>query len=306
MTQLGEIQQAILNGESAAVGSLARARELPRGDRARRRGRHVRGPREPGQGPAQVAARRRRARPGARPGRGAGRRDGERHQLQHRVDVDLRADPHLQVPQEVREALAAGQAARPALPRGRLGPVRRGAAHRRRRAQLEAGRRGRRALPQRRARGPGRAQRHDARHRAADLGLRDELRRARRGRAGQGQPADAEAGPPDLGGSRLPRPGQLHRLPPARLAQRRGHEAGRRRPDLGRFGRPRLLRDAVRAERRRDPGLRRLQPGEGGDLPQARRRADHRPQRRGLQVLEERAPSRTRRSGSASARRSAS
>ena len=47
------------------------------------------------------------------------------------------------------------------------------------------------------------------------------------------------------------RAGQLHRLPPARLPQRRGHEAGRHRADLGRVGRSRLLRHAVRAQRRR-------------------------------------------------------
>ena len=109
----------------------------------------------------------------------------------------------------------AGQAARPAVPRRRLRPGRRRAADRPRRAHVEARRRGRRALPVGRAGGPGRPQRHDARPRAADLGLRDQLRRARRHRAGQGQPADAEARPPDLGGGRLPGPGQLHGVPPA-------------------------------------------------------------------------------------------
>ncbi len=84
------------------------------------------------------------------------------------------------------------------------------------RAQLEAGRPRRRALPLGRARGPRRPQRHDARPRAADLGLRDQLRRPRRGGAGQGQPADAEARAPHLGGGRQPRPGELHGLPPAR------------------------------------------------------------------------------------------
>ena len=83
------------------------------------------------------------------------------------------------------------------------------------RAHLEARRRGRRALPLGRAGEPRRPQRHDARPRAADLGLRDQLRRPGRHRAGQVQPADAQARPPDLGGGRLPRPGQLHGLPPA-------------------------------------------------------------------------------------------
>ena len=151
------------------------------------------------------------------------------------------------------------------------------------------GDRGRRALPLGRAREPRRPQRHDARPRAADLGLRDQLRRPRRHRAGQVQPADAQARAPHLGGGRLPRPGELHRLPPAGQPQRRRHEAGRQRPDLGRLRRPRRLRDAVRPQRRRHPGLRGLQRGEGRDLPRDGRRADHQPLRGGLQVLEGRA-----------------
>ena len=51
---------------------------------------------------------------------------------------------------------------------------------------------------------------------AADLGLRDELRRPRRARHRQGQPADAQADPPDLGGGGGARPGQQHGIPPAR------------------------------------------------------------------------------------------
>ena len=157
------------------------------------------------------------------------------------------------------------------------------------RAQVEARRPGRRALPLGRAGGPRRPQRHDARPRAADLGLRDQLRRPRRRRAGQGQPADAQARAPDLGGGRLPRPGQLHGVPPAGQQERRRHEAGRQRPDLGRLRRPRRLRDAVRPQRRRHPGLRGLQRGEGRDLPHHGRRADHQPLRGGLPVLEGRA-----------------
>jgi crotonyl-CoA reductase len=48
-----------------------------------------------------------------------------------------------------------------------------------------------------------------------------------------------------------PGPGQLHRLPPAREQERRGDEAGRHRPDLGRERRPRVVRHAVRPQRRR-------------------------------------------------------
>ena len=62
------------------------------------------------------------------------------------------------------------------------------------------------------------ARRHDARPGAADLGIRDQLRRARGAGAGEVQPADAEAGAPDLGGGRRPWPGELHGLPAVGLA----------------------------------------------------------------------------------------
>ena len=175
-----------------------------------------------------------------------------------------------------------------------------------RRHQVEARQRGRRALPLGRARGRRRPQRHDARPAAADLGLRDQLRRPGRTRAGQGQPADAQARPPDLGGGGLPRAGQLHGLPPARLQERRRHEAGRQRADLGRLRRPRRLRHAVRPQRRRHPDLRGLLRGEGRDLPRDGRRADHRPHRGGLPVLEGRAHPGPPGVEAASARRSAS
>ena len=81
-----------------------------------------------GQGPPQVAARRRGGDAGARPGRGDRRRHGVVGELQHRLDVDLRAGLDLRLPGALRPALRAHQAARPALPRGRLRPVRRRAA----------------------------------------------------------------------------------------------------------------------------------------------------------------------------------
>ena len=65
---------------------------------------------------------------------------------------------------------------------------------------------------------PAGPRRHDDGPAAADLGLRDQLRRPGRAGPGQGQPADAQAGPPDLGGGRRPGAGQLHRLPAAGLA----------------------------------------------------------------------------------------
>ena len=91
---------------------------------------HVRGPAHQGEGPAQVAARRGGAHPRARPGRGDRRRHGVVGELQHRLDVDLRAGLHLRLPGALRQALRADQAARPALPRGRLRPGRRRAAGR--------------------------------------------------------------------------------------------------------------------------------------------------------------------------------
>ena len=89
------------------------------------------------------------------------------------------------------------------------------------RDEVEGRRRGRRALPVGRARGPAGPRRHDDGPAAAHLGLRDQLRRPGRAGAGQVQPADAQGRAPDLGGGRLPRPGQLHRLPPAGQPPRR-------------------------------------------------------------------------------------
>lgn len=89
-------------------------------------------PGQPRQGPAPVPAPRRRRPARARPGRGPGRGDGQRGELQHGVELDLRAGLHLRLPGAVRPPLAADQASRPAVPRARLRPGGRGAAHRRR------------------------------------------------------------------------------------------------------------------------------------------------------------------------------
>ena len=83
-----------------------------------------------------------------------------------------------------------------------------------------------------------------------------------------------------------PGPGELDGLPAAGQPQRRADEAGRRRPDLGCVGWPGLLRHPDGPQRRRDPRLRGLQRGEGRHLPGHGRRADHRPHRGGLPVLE--------------------
>ena len=303
-----QILDAILAGDTSDedFANLAAPRVLPGRHGPQGRGGHVRGPGQPGQGPPQVPPHRGRAPARARPGRGDRGRDGQRHQLQHRVDLDLRAGDDVRLPGALRQDLAAGQAARPALPGRRLRPRRRGAQDRPGRALLEARRRGGRALPLGRAGEPRRPQRHDDGPRAADLGLRDQLRRPRPPRPGQVQPADAQGRAPDLGGGRLARAGQLHRLPPAGQPQRRRHEAGRQRADLGRERWPRRLRHAVRPQRRRHPRLRRLQRGEGRDLPQDGRRADHQPLRGRLPRSGRTSTTRTRRSGAASARTSAS
>ena len=198
----------------------------------------------------------RHARAGSR--RGARRGDGERHQLQHGLDVDLRAAADVRLPPPLRPHLTAHRPPRPALPRRRVGPRGRRGAHRGGGQRVEARRPRGRALPLRGAGEPRRPRRHDDGPRAAHLGLRDELRRPRRAGAGQVQPAHAQVCPPDLGRGRGPWSGQLHGVPPARLAQRRRHEAGRHRADLGGVRRPRLVRHAVRPQRRRDAGVRRV------------------------------------------------
>ena len=81
---------------------------------------------------------------------------------------------------------------------------------------------------------------------------------------GEGRPADAEAGAPDLGGGRRRcRSCNSHRLPDAGRAERRAMQQGDVGADLGRDRRAGRLRGAVRAERRRNPGLRRVVAGEG-------------------------------------------
>ena len=127
--------------------------------------------------------------------------------------------------------------------------VRRRAARRLRGAQLEAGRPGHGALQLRRRPGPVAPRRRDARRQPAHLGLRVELRRPGRPRRREGQPADAEAGAPHLGGERRQRAVRLHQLPHARRPSRRPDEAGRLGVRVGRHRRHRRLRRPARAER---------------------------------------------------------
>ena len=258
-----------------------------------------------GQGPAAEPARRRGAHARARTRRGVPGRDGQQHQLQHGVDQHLRADQHVRPagPPGPRERV--GEAPRPAVPRGGQRRLGCGAAGGHRRAQLEAGRPRHRALQPRRRPGPERARRLDDGRQPAHLGLRDQLRWPRRPRGGEGQPADAQAGAPHVGGSGGERAVQQHVLPHARRPQRCAHEAGRRRAHLGCHRRHRRLRHAVRAQRRRHSRVRGVVGRQGRHPAQDGCRAHHRPRRRRLPVLEGRAARTTRASGVGWARTSA-
>ena len=214
--------------------------------------------------PAQVAARRRRAPARARPGRGAGRRDGQRHQLQHRVDLDLRAGLHLRVPRALRPHLRAHQAPRPALPRRGLRPLRRGARDRPRRAP--AGSPATASWPT--------ASRSSWRipdgHNDTMLDPEQRIWGFETNFGGLAEVALVKANqlmpkPEHLTWEEAASPGLVNSTAYRQLVcqQRRRHEAGRQRAHLGRLGRPRRLRDAVRPQRRRDPRLRGLQRGEG-------------------------------------------
>ena len=173
------------------------------------------------------------------------------------------------------------------------------------RAQLAARRQGRRALQLRRRPGPLRPRRLHAGGQPAHLGLRVELRRPGRPRRGEGQPAHAQGAPPQLGGGGDQRPVQLDRLPDARVAQRRGHEAGRPGPRVGWERGPRELRRPARPERGRHPGRRGVLARQGGPAPRARRRGGDRPRRGRATGSGRTSTPRTSRSGAASARTSA-
>ena len=183
---------------------------------------HVRGDRDPRQGPAQVAARRARCRcPSSAPGEALVAVMASA--INYNTVWTSIFEPVLDVrlPRALRPHLGVRQAPRPALPRGRLRPRRRRPAHRPRRHQVEARHRGRRALPL--------VELEDAEgHDDTMLDPQQRIWGFETNFGGlaelahrQGQPADAQAGPPDLGGGRLPRPGQLHGLPPADLQERR-------------------------------------------------------------------------------------
>ena len=156
-------------------------------------------------------------------------------------------------------------------------------------AQLEGGRQGHRAVQLRGRPGSVSPRRLHAGGEPAHLGLRDELRRAGRHLRRQGQPAHAEADSSHLGGGRHQRAVQLHRLPHAGLAQRRPHDAGRQGARVGGQRRPRQLRRAACAQRRRYADRRRVLSREGQAAQRPRGRGRHRPQGGGLPLLVRRA-----------------
>ena len=94
------------------------------------------------------------------------------------------------------------------------------------RPPVEAGGQGHRPLQLRRRPEPERPRRLDPGRQSADLGVRDQLRRPGRPGRGQGQPADAQAHAPDLGGGGRQRPVQLDLVPDAGVEERRQHAQG--------------------------------------------------------------------------------
>ena len=104
-----DIREAILAGASGEeICRPAPPRDLPGGLRPAGRGRHVRRGRLGRQGPPEVPPRGRGGRPRAGPRRGLRGRHGLLHQLQHRLDLDLRAPPHLRLPRPPGPGVASG------------------------------------------------------------------------------------------------------------------------------------------------------------------------------------------------------
>ena len=167
----------------------------------------------------------RHARAGTR--RGLRRGDGVEHQLQHRVDVRSSSRCRPSGSSTGWAARASGASAT-SLPYHVVGSDASGVV-------LQVGSAVRNWKPGDRVtvhcnyvddQDPTRPRRLDARSQPVDLGLRDELRRPRGSRRGQGQPADAQAQPSHVGGGRGERTVQLHLVSDARRRERRTDEAG--------------------------------------------------------------------------------
>ena len=142
-----------------------------------------------------------------------------------------------------------------------------------------------RPLQLRGPRGARGSRRLDDRRTTADLGLRDQLRRGGGALAGQGQPADADADAPLVGGGRVAVADARDELSDAREPERRQHEARRRGAHLGCDGRAGGVRHPAGPQRWGHPRLRGLVTREGGAAALARRGARHRPAGRGLRLL---------------------
>ena len=174
--------------------------------------------------------------------------------------------------------------------------------------QLEAGRRGHRALQLRRRPGP------DARTTTRCSPPTSGSGASRRTTAvsaeltrGEGEPADAQAGAPHVGGGGGQRAHQLHQLPDDREPERRADDPG---PDRAGLGRERGASVPTRASTSCNGGGTPVgvvsSPERAALLHDDGGRARDRPQGRGLPVLERRARRRTRPSGAASGSGSAS
>ena len=280
-----QIRDAILSGDRAVRRRMP-ALAVPESYRAvtvhRRRGRHVRGPCAAGTrtraSPCTSTTCRCRSSP-RRPGRG----DGQCHQLQHRLDLDLRAGLDLRLPRALRPHLRLRQAPRPALPRRRLrlaGVVLRT--------------------------GPGVHKWRPGQEVVAHC-LSVELESADGHNDTMLDPEQRIWGfETNFGGlaefaivktnQLMPKPDHLTwRRPPPRVVNSTAYRqlisrngAGMKLGDIVLIWgarRPRLLRDPDGAGRRRHRSAS-SPPRQGRDLPGDGRRAGHRPERRGLHVLE--------------------
>ena len=258
-----------------------------------------------GEGPAQVAPRRRGADSPARPERVPHRGHGVGDQLQHGVDVDLRAAADVHVPRALRSRGRAGGPPQPRLSHRRLRRRCRRAEDGSRRDALEAGRR---------------VTVHcnyvdmEA-HDGHDDSMMDPGQRIWGFETNFGSFAEISM---VKANQLMPKPthltweeaaclGLVSSTSYRMLVSPNGaqDEAGRRRPDLGRDRRSRWLRMPVRAERRRHPGRRRLVAGEGR-APARRSASSTSSTARPRATSSGTATSRTRRSSRDSARRSAS
>ena len=267
------ILDAILAGDTAAedFADLAGPRVLPRpSPSTRTRPTCSRAWPAADKDPRKSPARRRGAAARARPGRGAGRGDGQRDQLQHRVDLDLRAGVDVRLPRALRPDRRRWPSATtcpttwsaPTWPASCCAPA--PGVHAWKpgdevvahclSVELESpdGHNDTMLDPEQRIWGF-----------ETNFGGLAELALVK---SNQLMPKPAHLTWEEAA---APGPGQLHGVPPARLAQRRRHEAGRHRADLGRLRRPRLATPrSIALNGGATPVCVVSSDGEGRDLPQ--------------------------------------